>query len=328
MSDEIEVLNGKASFFGVVDPAWHRLGTILKSPPTVREAITLAGLDWQVRLQPLHMRYDGEEMSVPAYATVRDSDRSVLGVVGPTYKPLQNQDAFDFFQPWLDQGLADLETAGSLRHGKRVWVLAKMKSANLEIVKGDEIAKYILLSNGHDGTLAVRTGFTGIRVVCANTMAMAHGDKSSKLLRVRHSKNTVKALDGIREIMNLAEQAFEATADQFRFLARKDVNTDDLKSFVKQVFKPKVLEGGPLVTEADEEDCERLVGRIIPLFENGRGNALPGVAGTMWAAYNAVNEYLAYERGRSDDGRLHSLWFGDSARLNQRALQVAMAMTG
>ena len=328
MSAEIEIINGKASYFGVGEPAWHRLGTTLNAPPTVREAITLAGLDWTVRLQPLHMRFDGDEMDVPGYATVRDSDRKVLGVVGTDYEPLQNQDAFDFFQPWLDEGLATLETAGSLRGGKRVWVLAKLRSDNMVIVKGDEIAKFVLLSNGHDGNLAIRTGFTGIRVLCANTMAEAHGSKTSKLLRIRHSKKSKEALLGLREVMNLAEKEFEATADQFRYLASKGVVAEDLKTFVKQVFKPKVLEGGPLVTHADESDCERLMGRIIPLFEKGRGNDLPGVAGTMWAAYNAVNEYLAYDRGRTDDGRLHSLWFGDSARLNQRALQVAMQMTG
>lgn len=325
---EINATTGKASYFGVGEPAWHRLGVTLNAPPTVREVIKLAGLDWTVRLQSLHMNYDGEDMPVPGYATVRDSDKSVLGVVGPTYKPLQNQDAFDFFQPWLDEGLATLETAGSLREGRRVWVMAKLKSDNLTVVKGDEVAKYVLLSNGHDGTLAVRAGFTPIRVVCANTMAMAHGDGGSKLMRVRHTKNTVKALDEIRDIMKLAEQSFEATADQFRAMTRRGVVEADLRSYVKQVFKPKLIQGGgpAVLEEADENECERLMGKIIPLFEKGRGNDLPGVAGTLWGAYNAVNEYLAYERGSTEAGRLHSLWFGDSAVTNQRALQVAQKM--
>lgn len=329
MTAEIEInqTTGRASYFGVGEPAWHRLGVTLNAPPTVREAIRLAGLDWKVRLQPLHMNYDGEEMPVPGYATVRDSDRSVLGVVGPTYKPLQNEDAFDFFQPWLDKGLATLETAGSLREGRRVWVLAKLKSDNLTVVKGDEISKYILLSNGHDGTLAVRAGFTPIRVVCANTMAMAHAEGTSKLMRVRHNKNTVKALDEIRDIMNVAEQSFEASAEQFRAMTRYGVCTDDLRTYVRQVFKPKLIQGGPAaIVEAEAEDCDRLMGKIIPLFEQGRGNNLPGVAGTLWGAYNAVNEYLAYERGSTEGGRLHSLWFGDSALTNQRALQVAQKM--
>jgi hypothetical protein len=121
----------------------------------------------------------------------------------------------------------------------------------------------------------------------------------------------------------------EATAEQFRALARVQVSKDDLRKFVRSVFRPKVIEGGPLdPTEEAENDCDRLLGKIIPLFEGGRGNDLPGVAGTAWGAYNSLNEYLAYERGNNDATRLDSMWFGDSARLNERALKVALAMVG
>jgi hypothetical protein len=63
-----------------------------------------------------------------------------------------------------------------------------------------------------------------------------------------------------------------------------------------------------------------------PLYESGRGNNLPGVKGTLWAGYNAVTEYLAYSRGKTDDSRLDSLWFGDSAKVNARAMEVAYAL--
>jgi phage/plasmid-like protein (TIGR03299 family) len=328
--DEIEInkQTGAANFFAVKEPAWHGLGVLLSEPPTVKEGIVLAGLDWKVRLQPLFTKYDGEEMAVPGWhTTIRDTDRKVLGVVGPTFKPLQNIDAFEFFQPWIDEGLATLETAGSLRGGKRVWVMAKLKSDNLEIVKGDEVTKYILLSNGHDGTLAVRAGLSLVRVVCANTMAEAHGSKTSKLLRIRHSNKTVEALKNVRDVMSLAEQEFEASADQFRALARKGINSKDLTKYVTQVFKPKVIDGG-LSEGDDENECGRIMEKVLPLFEAGRGTDIPGVRGTLWGAVNSISEYLQYERGSSDEGRLHSLWFGDSARLNQRALQVAMQMVG
>lgn len=323
MAHEIEIQNGKANAFFVGEPAWHRLGkvfdegTILDIPT----AIEAAGLNWDVRLQPLHMIYDGDQMPVPGYATVRDSDKSVLGVVGPTYKPLQNRDAFNWFQPFLDARAATLEAAGSLRGGKRVWILARLNRDPIEVVPGDEVRKYVLLSNGHDGTLAIRAGFPSVRVVCANTLAEAHGSSASKLLRVRHTANAVKTLDEVREVMNLADREFAATADQYRSLARKGVNVSDLKTFVRKVFEPKVL----LTDAPEEERNERLLGKIIPLFEQGRGNDMPGVAGTMWAAYNAVNEYLGYERG-NEANRLDSMWFGDSARLNERAFKVALQM--
>ena len=323
---EIEInQTGTASCFFVGEPAWHRLGTVFPEGTVldIPTAIKAAGLDWSVRLQPLHMKYDGQEMPVRGYATVRDTDRAVLGVVGHTYRPLQNIDAFRWFQPFLDSGDAAIEAAGSLRGGKRVWVLARLNRDPIEVVKGDEIRKYVLLSNGHDGLMAIRAGFTGVRTVCANTLAEAHASDASRLLRIRHTANAVKTLEEVREIMNLADREFTATAEQYKALARKGVSVEDLKNYVRKVFQPKVT----LNEIPEEEQSERLLGKIIPLFEQGRGNDMPGVRGTLWGAYNAVNEYLGYERG-NDANRLDSMWFGDSARLNQKAFQTALRMVG
>ena len=318
MAHEVE------SMFSVKEIPWHGLGVILDKPPTVEEAIIKAGLDWQVRLQPLHMQYDGVNMPVPGYATVRDSDKKVLGVVGPTYQPLQNKEAFKFFQPFIDAGEATIETAGSLRGGKRVWVLARVSQDPVEIVPGDAVLNFVLLSNGHDGSMAIRTGFTGVRVVCANTMAAAHGDAGSKLLRVRHTKSAAKTLDEVRSIMDVGRREFVARAESFRALARKGVSVEDLKTYVRKVFEPKVTLVTPESAEADVSS-ERLLAKIIPLFEHGRGNDMPGVAGTYWGAYNAISEYLTHERGQ-DDTRLNSLWFGQGADLNARALDVGLKM--
>jgi len=326
MAHEIELnANGSANAFFVGEPAWHRLGKVFPEGTDldVPTAIEAAGLNWNVRLQPLHMTYDGEDMPVPGYATVRDSDRSVLGVVGPTYQPLQNKDAFNWFQPFLDAKEATLEAAGSLRGGKRVWVLARLNRDPIEVVPGDDVRKYALLSNGHDGTLAIRAGFSAIRTVCANTLAQAHGDKESRLLRIRHTNRAVKTLEEVREIMNLADREFTASAEQYKALARKGVSVEDLKNYVRKVFAPKVT----LSEVPEEEQNERLLGKIIPLFEKGRGNDLPGVRGTAWAAYNACVEYLQYERG-NEANRLDSMWFGDSARLSQKAFQTALRMVG
>ncbi len=329
MSAEIEITNGQASMFSVRETPWHGLGHIIPQAPTMEDAIRLAGLDWQVRLQPLHMRYDGEEMNVPAWATVRDTDRSVLGVVGPTYRPVQNRDAFKWFQPWLESGKVTLETAGSLREGRHIWILARVLNggSELEVQPGDTVRQYILLSNGHDGTMALRNGFTGIRVVCANTLAGAHHDGASKLLKIRHTKRAGEAMDQIREIMDIARSEFVANIDQYRALARAGVTKDSLREYIKRVFQPKLVAATAkpelTVDEADVEradlGCDRLMGRILPLFEGGRGNQ----GKTWWDAYNAVTEYLSYERGRSADIRLDSLWFGDGARVNQRALDTA-----
>jgi phage/plasmid-like protein (TIGR03299 family) len=306
----------------VGETPWHKLGKRFVEAPSLEDAIVAAGLDWKVTTEPV-LSQGGEIL--PALATRRSSDSRILGVVGPSYNPLQNTEAFEFFRPFIESGEAAIETAGSLRQGQRVFVLAKLKLDPMEVVKGDAVQKYVLLSNSHDGTLAVRVGFTPIRVVCANTMALAHDSKASKLIRVRHTKNVVSNLEEIRNVMNLANAEFESTADQYRLLASKEINQADLEKYVKLVFNSnkKILEAEGNVANINNK---RIINAVQPLFEKGRGNDLPGVKGTMWAAYNAVSEYLQYERGEDNQVRLDQMWFGQSATLNKRALDIGVML--
>ncbi|MCL2450517.1 MAG: DUF932 domain-containing protein [Polyangiaceae bacterium] len=345
MAHEVETM----MFVG--ESPWHRLGVKLDAPPTTREAMVAAGLDWVVGTKPLYTAHDdGSHLGelVNHKATYRVSDGKVLGVVGPGYSPLQNADAFSWFDPFVEAGEATIETAGSLRGGQRVWVLAKLNRKPCEIVRGDEVLKYLLLANAHDGTLATRVGFTPIRVVCANTLAMSIDCGESKLLRVRHTKGIKSALDAIRDTMNAADAAFEATAEQYRTLARKQINGEDLRKYIQLVFpRAKVAEEPTFETSSDfdkllnrpimdretpkallgeKTDREsRYVGTITELFENGRGNDLPGVRGTLWAAYNAVTEFTTHHRGRTDEARMQAQ-FNDGMRINGRALSAALEM--
>lgn len=314
------MIEGSRMFYVGREP-WHGIGKKLDNPPTVAEGIRAAGLDWTVELKRLQMA-DGRQVN--AYATVRSEDGAVLGDhVGPQYKPLQNIEAFRFFDPFLEAGQAGLHTAGCLDGGRRVWVLAKINGGGLEVAAGDQVESYILLSNSHDGTLAVRVGFTPIRVVCQNTLSMAHGNAASKLLRVRHTAAVKDTLNQIRDVMDLARQEFFATAAQYRQLAQRHINPIDLRKYVRKVF------------EVDEQDPREDSTRIKNIMDDvvtrsilGVGNEIPSVRGTYWTAYNGVTEWLTYARGSNQDTRLNSLWFGNGADLSKRALEIALAMAG
>jgi phage/plasmid-like protein (TIGR03299 family) len=304
--------------FASVTP-WHGLGTPLEEADLYDwpRACEKADLAWDVQFVPLQTA--DTQAKVSHRGVRRTSDGRILGVVGPRFAALQNRDAFAWFQPFLDAGEAALHTAGSLLGGSRVWVLAKLNRDPLVVAQGDEVEKYILLSHGHDGSLAVRCGFTPIRVVCQNTLSMAHGSDASKLIRIKHTKDVLENLANVREVMNLANQEFEATAEQYRLLARSSINQADLRRYVKQVFQ----------VEEGQEGSTRLknvMEEIVRLAEAGRGNELPSVSGTLWTAYNGVSEWLGYQRGNSQGNRLNSLWFGDGASLNKHALDVALSL--
>jgi phage/plasmid-like protein (TIGR03299 family) len=301
---------------------WHGLGVKVDGAINSQEAIERAGLQWRVDLERM---FTCDGLPIDSHRAVRrDTDGKVLGIVGKRWRPLQNENAFAWFDPFVAAGEARYETAGALRDGARVWILAKLNREDSVIVpqSDDRVSKYVLLSNGHDGSLAVRVGFTPVRVVCSNTLAAAHGDEASKLIRLRHTGDVAGALEGVREVMDLADAEFEASAEQYRALARHEINRTDLQTYIKKVFD--LDDPG---TKADgTPKASRVLDAVTEAFETGAGNDLAGVRGTWWAAYNAVTDYLTHTRGTDAATRLDSQWYGASAATNQQALQYAYVM--
>jgi len=330
------------SMFYVGEVPWHGLGKPIPEGKklSISEGIQASNLDWEVGLFPLsigagnvlHWR-DGEIIEgdpiadelvgtkVKRYSTVRLTDNAILGNVGPTWRPLQNQQAFDFFQPFLEAGEAELHTAGSLYGGAKVWVLAKLNRDPIEVAKDDPIVKFILLSNSHDGTTSIRVGFTPIRTVCANTLAMAHNNEFSQLIRVRHTGQTEDTLEKVRELMDTANARFEATAEQYKILANSNVaNNKDLVNYIKIVLNAKENAKGEIPTRS-----LNIIASIVESFEGGGeiGDLMPK-GSTWWRAYNAINTRLNHTAGRSRETRMGSLWFGNNANINAMALTTAV----
>lgn len=295
----------------------HKFGLDISGCTTLEEGMQKANLDWSVRTERL-VRPDGTP--VEAKAVVRETDGKTLGVVGMRYKPLQNLEAFEFFRPFIESGEASLETAGSFFGGERIWVMAKLNKAPIEVSSNDIINKYILLSNGHDGALAVRVGFIPFRLLCSNSLAMAWKNENSKSIRLVHSSNVQDNLEMLRDTMNAIDTKFEATAEQMRLLKRRAINRKDLEKYVEvSLGLEEIVDDGRAATMRAQ-----LMQKITELFEISPGAREAGH--TYWGAYNAVNYYLNHEKGRSIDGRLNNLWFGQARNTDLHAFESAVKM--
>jgi len=301
---------------------WHGEGNRIAEEHlySIADGIKTAGMDWEVGLKDL---FTGSGEKVSHRACYRKSDDKVLGVVGPRFTPVQNWDMFKWFQSFLDTKVAMLHTAGSLCGGSKVWVLCQLVLDNQEIIKGDEIAPFMLLANSHDGSMAVRAGWTPIRVVCCNTLAASIRCAESKLIRIRHSSKVLENMEAVREVISIAKHDFEATAEQYKFLARKQVHQGDLRKYVKIILGVENVGDNDL-----PKKTTNIMEEIFRMIECGRGQDNPLIKGTYWATYNGVNEYLNYNKGRNESNRLNSLWFGTAASLNSLALETAMKMAG
>ncbi len=301
---------------------WHGLGTQIPADVSSVEMIVAAGLDWLVEKRAARGASKLRNGDALRYEVVRlprnnKESETLLGVVSRRYEPLQNREAFDFFDPMISEGKARYETAGALGDGERVWVLAQMPDA-IRVVPGDDCVKYLLLSNTHNGQGAVTVKFTAIRVVCQNTLMLSLQD-GQQAIRVRHSKIMGERLAEVSAIIETATEIYASTAELFRKMAEVVLNDQMFESYLKLVF-PKTAHQEKRRTEPKRWAHIRRVYRSTPDLQTG------GVKGTLWAAYNAVTRFEDYKDGRANetpDERLDRVWFGGGANIKLLALKKA-----
>lgn len=308
--------------FSVKERPWHGIGKVIETAPSIQEGIKLAGLDWTVDLQPVSVNQN----IINGYkAAMRSDTNTCLGIVSDQYKILQNVDAFNFFQPFIDNQQATLETAGSLLNGRKVWILAKLNREDMIIdeTTNDRVEKYLLLSNAHDGKAAVRVGYCPIRVVCNNTLTAAEESVNSQLVRIMHKGGVLESLDEVRDTMNIIDASFRTTEEMYKKLASKsNIKTEDLKNYVMKIYSIQDLEKNfQDNTAIKDEDIsaarKKLIARVEEIFETEKVH-------NNWTAYNAVNYVLNHERGRNLESSYNSLWFQSAKRLDKQALTVAL----
>jgi len=310
---------GKASMFYVYSDGvpWHKLGTRLDNPATSKEAIEAAGLDFEVVLKPVHTYVDFDEKLIPnKYATVRSDTNDVLGVVGARYQPIQNREAFTFFDSLVGEGEAIFHTAGVLSKGERIWVLAKLPDY-IKIGKKDIVDKYLLLTNSHDGSSVVRAKLTPIRVVCNNTLSVALTGTQQEV-RIRHTVSAVDKLEEGHKLLKLSNSLYEQLDSIFNKMALRKISDKQLMDYVKT-----------LVPDNPESKyhtrTENIRNSILDLHESGQGADLS--RGTAWGAYNALVEHVDYFQGsKQPDKHLKSIWFGSGERLKLQAFKLAQKM--
>lgn len=215
------------SMFYVRETPWHGLGTKVMEAPDSEGALIAAGLNWNVIQEPI---FTGKNEPIRGYkANIRDSDRRVLGVVTDRYKVIQNHEAFAFTDELLGQGVR-YETAGSLQDGKKVWLLAHMPHEY--IISGERISPYLLFSNTHDGSGAIKVALTPIRVVCNNTLNLALSTAKRSWSMV-HTGDIRSKMQEARDTLFMAERYMDELGKEFEALRLKKLSDQKVMEYIE-----------------------------------------------------------------------------------------------
>lgn len=228
------------TMFSVREKPWHGLGTIVAEAPKSEEALRLAGLDWNVIQAPI---YTNKGEKVDGYrVNIRDTDRQVLGVVTDRYKVIQNREAFAFTDELLGAGVR-YETAGSLQDGKKVWLLARLPREF--IISGERISPYLVFSNTHDGSGAVRVAITPIRVVCNNTLNLAL-NTASRSFSMIHTGDIKGKISEAKQTLFMADQYMENLGKEFERLRKLKMTDQQVKEYIELLLP--IEKGASLIT--------------------------------------------------------------------------------
>ena len=313
MAHELEIVNGEAQMAYVGQLPWHGLGTAVEDDLTPSEFQEVAGLDWKVVPVPAYAEFKGEKIESGHQMLIRDIDSKPLTMITGNWNPVQNDEAFDFFNEFCETGAMKMETAGSLKGGQWVWALAKSTEA-FSLFGGDEIESYLLFSNPHIYGRSIDIQFTPTRVVCNNTLNVALSEDSRNRVRMNHRREF--DADIAKEMLGLAAEKMEKFKTMAMFMGTKSYKDEIVKEYFDEVFP------GYSKKEGEERESSRNAVRAFEVLETQPGAEY--AKGSWWQAFNATTYMIDHEIGKSEESRLTSNWYGMNKTKKIKALEKAV----
>ena len=305
-------------------PTWHKQGHYWaegEAPTTIEAAMADAQCNWRVLEKPIFMQgADTDDSTITGdvdgwKALVRETDGKVLHVARDTYAVAQNLPTFTAFQQLVDDGACSIDGVASLRGGKVLFLNLDCKISGSLDSDGDAIKGNLLIVNSHDGSLPVMIMFSAIRVVCANTLAMALSAHRQSAIKIRHRGDPVAAVQDTIRFIDASRRTFALSMDDWRDMKTTHITIDGLRQYARMTLQPDIKV---------EDTDPRAVDSVIEAYRTAPGSGIAGT--TVWGAYNAMTHWLDHTRGHSDDSRAYASTFGSGQPIRRRAHDNAMAL--
>ena len=315
VAHNIEFVDGKAQMaYAGTDTPWHGLGVQVPDDLTPQQMLEASGLNWEVEKVKAYAKVNGKNVDVGHSALVRTMDHKILDIVSNDWNPVQNSEAFEFFNDFIAEGDMEMSTAGSLAGGQIVWALAKIKDG-FELFGGDVVEPYLHFTNYHKYGYSTDVRFTPIRVVCNNTLTLSLNTKVERFVKISHRREFNG--DSVKLALGVAQEKLAKYKDMAKFLGTKRYTNESLVEYFKRVFP---VSGGP---DAKKELSKSAKTAMSVLDTQPGANF---ASGTFWQAFNATTYFTDHLAGRSQDTRLQSAWYGNNKVLKTRALEIAVDM--
>lgn len=313
MSHEITSTDNMIS---VREMPWHGLGEVWDDHPTRREA-QIAVHNWEPVERPVYVQepqinLDGtistEFVEVADSKAIQRSDNGdTLGVVSESLGIITNEEMWDVVEAVGSLGTdIEIETAGSLDGGRKVWALLRMVEPLM--IKGDPnggTVAYLAFQNGHVGNGAFRAQAVNTRIVCANTSAAADVEsrKHGYEFTFRHTSKVRDRLEEAKAAVGMWREGAQAWQHAMEHLVTTYVTDEGVEEFVRR-FQP--MPPRHLITDRVANNVETARDQLREILASQTGE---GIRNTAYGLAQAGIEWAHHVRstkGRDNRSRMES----------------------
>lgn len=327
--------NGMDCMFvvGKREDAWHKLGQRCDEAVSWEQAMTLAGLDWQVVKNQNYARNpQGKVVPVSSYSIFRDTDGAELAAnVGEGFTVKQNRECFQFVDDLLQaNGGAHYDSAGALGNGATIWCAVRVPRADIAVNGEDKHESYLVFTTAHDGSMAHTAALSSVRVVCKNTLRQALSTNSG-ILRIKHTKNANARFEDAKRTMDGVVMDAKRLEEKLQLLATRRITRESMTTALDRLF-PK-----PADKEQNTTRRENILAEVLALYESNDRNAFPSIRGSAYNLLNACTEWTDHYRSARitdarqgysvEQARAENAVIGTGERLKSQALDVILETT-
>ncbi|SAK87828.1 hypothetical protein AWB82_06066 [Caballeronia glebae] len=313
----------------VNETPWHGLGNQLAPNQPLEVWAQQAGMNWKIEESEVRFVAGSTGLgSIHAFpeqkVLYRSDTKAPLSVVSSRYQVVQPAEILEFYRDLTEVGGFELETAGVLKDGKKLWALART-GQSVSLKGRDKVNGYLLLATACDGTLATTAQFTSVRVVCNNTLAIALGDSTGAVKVPHRSQFDAQA---VKRQLGIAISSWDGFMARMKALSDRKVTVESAEAYFRRVLTYQTGSASNALDKPSATTNDSAIRAVHDLYSGrGKGAALASASGTAWGLLNSVTEYVDHQRrARSEDHRRDAAWFGHGAALKQKAWDEALKL--
>lgn len=259
------------------EATWNKVGTDIREANSVKEALQISGLDYEVIKAPIYLS-NGHRIK-DQFATKKKGTDEVFGIVGKDYTIVQNEEAFSFVDGIISEGLTFVK-AGETSYMN--YIIASLPE---QYILDDKFKPYIIFQNSHAGATTLKAAICPLRIICQNQFTMAFRNSENKI-SIRHSSSIHEKMDEAQHILQFNAEYMDSFNKMANEMADNKIGDEKALDIIEKYFLVDDNASTRKVNSNEEKKA------ILLNAYNAEDNQ--NFRGTQWGLVNAFSDYITH----------------------------------